>query len=244
MALKLVNRAWIAWSTLTDHPLGIVLQSPKLFEAFMTLVLSYDPQSNITCGYLGYITTISDRRRSRRSSLLQPLLADLRSAAQHASHPLLLPILGFGLWCEILRNEHTRIDRELKGVARNTDLVREYFYGVEEERMEPTNSKELEDRHMTMHQKLAEQHLYLTGQTGTFVEALSDTAVTILRDVEQSIPDRHTTTIEAGRGLKTYMLHIQERAKAELKHKERLLSRLDMQLQIVSILDTSHLFLC
>jgi hypothetical protein len=230
--------------TLTDHQLAIVFQSPKLIEAFMTLVLSYDPQSNITCGYLGYTSTITKPDIPQRPSMLQPILADLRSAAQHASHPMLLPILSFGLWCEILRNEFSRVDRKLKRVADDTNLMREYFFGNGEDRMEPTRPEDVEAQHSEMHQILADQHFYLTGQTGTFIEALSDTAITMFTDVQESIPNRHATTIEAGPGLETYIRHVQERAKVELKHKERLLSRLEMLLQIVSIFHAGRRFLC
>lgn len=200
----------------------------------MTLVLSYDPKSNITCGYLGYTNTITKPGTAQRPSMLQPILADLRSAAQHASHPMLLPILSFGLWCEILRNEFSRVDRKLKRVADDTNLMREYFFGYGENVKKPSKPEDVEAQHSEMHQILADQHFYLTGQTGTFIEALSDSATAIFTRVQAIIPNQHVTTFDAGTGLKTYLQHVQEGAKVEMKHKERLLSRLDMLLQIVS----------
>lgn len=77
---------------LTATSTVIVCQSPSLDGNFMTFTLTHDSSSNITKGFLGYCNDAPEY-----------LLIDiLLATALHFPHPVLLPVLALGFWCQSL----------------------------------------------------------------------------------------------------------------------------------------------
>lgn len=155
---------------------------------------------------------------------------------------MLLPALALGVWSQILRKEHTTDDNELKYTQRQTGLMKGYFLGGvrgrkrrkrEAELMEEDQEEDLERKYAKLHEGLVEQHAHLTGQVVMFLESLIESAVEVFTEVTNEIPIQHRATNEVGKQILTFIDHMVETVKTEIKHRDRMLHRLDMQLKVL-----------
>ena len=198
---------------------GIVLQSPKFIASFMSLALSFDPISNITRGFLGHVTG------NGVNGPIDPVLEDLKRMVDYSSHPVLLPALAFGLWCHILRDDCTNINWQLRDIQGRTGLMKDY--------LRQTNAEENLPLYVDfdkIHSELVEQQQYLSSSISDFVFELGEFCLVALSDIGevQKMAAKRDTE------LKAYILQMQRMAKSELQHKDRMLSRVDVQFKVVS----------
>jgi hypothetical protein len=206
----------------------------------MTIVLSYDPRTNITCGFLDYIdkTTRSnpqeallsqlERAWPQRNNPQQALLSQLERAWSQITHPLLLPSLAFNAWCEILHDDCTIASDKIKHIQKRSGLIRPYFGLVDGQFSQETVN------YNDVHKDLVLQHTVLTAIYPDFVSALSTSMVAAFELLPKlCTSDGECKFQEYDDGLRAFVLHLKTRVDAELLNKNRLLSRIDMQLKAV-----------
>src|SRR5436190_7350878 len=100
---------------------GIVCQSPPFLDSFMTMVLSYKPSVNMTSGFLGFHTG------SGYPAVGIRLIRTFKEVATQVAHPLLLPVLVYGLWTDHLNHEHISVAARLRSIQRQTGLMNDYL---------------------------------------------------------------------------------------------------------------------
>jgi hypothetical protein len=106
------------------------------------------------------------------------------------------------------------------------------------ERYLPQSMQEPKDEKLNydkIHQVLVEQHARLTSGLSDFVEDLGKGCQVALAKIESSDVGRNIlNSTVAHQELHSWMLHLELAAKSELQHGKRMLSRVDMQLKVVS----------
>jgi hypothetical protein len=193
----------------------------------MTLVLSYDPRTNITCGFLGYVATSSHNDFGNSLSLLIP---ELLGAWSRTTHPLLLPTIAFGLWSNTLQADHISINFKLRDAQLRTGLMDPYL-------PEFNPDKSLLEKSLDyngVHKDLVLLHSYLSSSLSDFVSSLSGASLSALDEMIKLLPSSSQTSLYQHDGdLRTFVLHTQGMVNVSLLNKERMLNRVDMQLKVV-----------
>jgi hypothetical protein len=91
-----------------------------------------------------------------------------------------------------------------------------------------------------VHQVLVEQHAFLTSGLSQFVEDLGKGCLVAFTNIESSdIGKNILNSTVAHEELHSWLLHLELATKYKLQHGKKLLSRVDMQLQVVSGCDST-----
>ena len=206
----------------------------------MTIVLSYDPRTNITCGFLDHIdkTTRSNPQEAllsqlervwpQRNNPRQALLSQLEGAWEQITHPLLLPSLAFNVWCEILHDDFIISSDRITNIEKRSGLSRPY-YGLADDQFsqETVNYNDV-------HKDLVLQHTILTSNHLDFVSAMCTSMVAAVELLPKLCTSGGICKFQECDGdLRAFVIHLKTRVDAELLNKNRLPSRLDMQLKAV-----------
>ena len=204
---------------------GIVCQSPNFIESFLTMALSYDPIQHITSGILAH------RAEKGNDSPIYDLLSDLKGTSLHASHPMLLPLLILRRWYFRLYTHHDEIGQRLKAIQRDTGQMKNYF--------RKANSEESFDQFINfdkIHTRIVEEHVYVSNSISDFVEELSAGFLNALDEIgDKRLSSSQIINKVHDEDLRAFALQMQRMVKVELRNKDRLLSRLDMQLKVVRV---------
>ena len=152
---------------------GIISQSPNFTDRFLTVCLSYDPQQNITSGFLGYRST------ANFPEIDDLLLTIIKRAARYAFHPLLLPILIQRLWYFILHKNYSKAFNDLWHVQFDTGQMKDYFHKHYAKETIP----ELIDFNK-VHARIVEQHTDLTTDLSRFVEQADAVLLRALDEID------------------------------------------------------------
>ena len=192
----------------------------------MTLALAFDPVAKTTSGFLGF------KMSEKHVTPGYRLLVEIRDAASRIQNPMLLPVLMFGIWAEVLRREHGKVSVRLRDVQKKTGMMSDYLrqHGVIEDIV----------NYDTVHQTLVLQHAYLTNGIADFLLAFGPALASGLDRIE-----RHFRKKQVKKALgpafaydsfdiRHYVDHVSVKADTELQHRQRMLDRIGMYLQVVS----------
>jgi hypothetical protein len=190
----------------------------------MTLVLSYDPASQITTGFFGYTQREGD-----------DIITALKQGAQLTLHPLLIPALIHSTWFKIMSDQYSAVTKRLRTVQKTTGLLDEYLGRHSYNQLKSNAFLQLTPaEHDDIHKTLIGQHAYLTT-------ALSDFVGNMGRFTAKGLELFTSINPVPGRdfGLPAYVNYWTVRAGRELEHREQLLKRVDVQIQVVGPSKTS-----
>jgi ADP-ribose pyrophosphatase YjhB (NUDIX family) len=206
--------------SLSNTPVGIVFQSPPLIDSFMTFALSFDPSSKMTKGFLGFQMSKEYVTPGLR------LLSMIQDVPDQVWDPMLLPALSYGLWTDTLQRDHNRISTNLREVQEKTGLMNDYLR--QHRTVEDTVNFD------AVHRTLVLQHAYLTNGMADFVLALGPATVKAIEKIEGRFPkDPASTYIYHSEDTREHVDHMQVRAATEFQHRQRMLDRIAMYLQVV-----------
>ena len=181
----------------------------------MTLVLSQDPRTKITSGFFGYTLDEGDE-----------ILATLKKSAHLALHPLLIPALIHSTWFKIMFDQYAQIHREMRSVQQRTGVMKRY---LNEGRSKMGQFDKMnQNDHDDIHEAVVEQHAYLSTALSDYVGKLGPALAEGLELVRKFNPGAYEDY-----GLKAYIKHWSSRTERELEHREQLLKRIDVQIQVV-----------
>ena len=185
----------------------------------MTMVLSYNPRENTTTGFLGFQSSGPDVGLGRH------LITMLKNLGSRASNPMLLPALSYGLWIDALNDEHGNIALALRSVQDQTGLMEDY---LQQKRI-------AEDvvNFDSVHRALVVQHAYLTNGVADFVVSLGPAIFQALEKAESFCAAILDCRYD-GEEVTAFVEHMRVRASTELQHRQRMLDRISMYLQVVS----------
>lgn len=184
----------------------------------MTLVLSYDRASQITSGFFGYTQREGD-----------DIITALKQSAQLTLHPLLIPALIHSTWFKIMSEQYSAITKRLRTVQKSTGLLDDYLGGHSQYQTRTDTFLQLTPaEHNNIHKTLIAQHAYLTTALSDFVGNMGPFTAKGLEVFNGINP------VE-GRDfcLPVYVDYWTARACRELEHREQLLKRVDVQIQVV-----------
>lgn len=199
----------------------------------MTLAIAFDPVARSTSGFLGFRTSEQHVTPGHR------LLLEIREAASRIQNPMLMPALLFGIWADLLQREHGKVSMQLREVQKKTGMMSDYLrqHGVIEDIV----------NYDSIHQTLVLQHAYLTNGIADFLLAFGPALASGLDRVE-----RHFRKREVKKALgpafaydsfdiRHYVDHVRAKVDTELQHRQRMLDRISMYLQVVSQENAIHL---
>lgn len=187
----------------------------------MTIALTFDPAAQCTTGFYGF------NMNPNYDTTGVELLVKIQQESDQIEDPLLIPVLFYGTWIDAIQREHGTIGRELRKVQEQTGLMSDYL----------RQHKIVEDvmNFDSVHRTLVLQHAYLTNGSSDFVRRLGPATMIAIDRVEayyenQQPPGYKYDCTE----VKQYMEHMQVRALTEMQHRQRMLDRISMYLQVVS----------
>jgi hypothetical protein len=205
----------------------------------MTLVVSYDPRNKTTNALLASEKGPTAQLQSPGLILID-CLRRRPALGQLVSDPMLLPALAYGMWVDSLHYEHGKVAQELREVQAVTGLLDKYLH------VQKMMTQD-DIAYGNAHQKLVEQHAYLTNGVHDFVSSLSASALETQGKVALFCRTNSPAAgVPGGQGrfedaeIKTYLEHMKIRTEVEM---QRMLQRMDMYLQVVSGSDLDALVL-
>lgn len=187
----------------------------------MTLVLTFDPATRSTSGFYGF-----QMRQSRPTPGLE-LLTMIQQESNQVEDPLLIIALFYGVWINTVQREHSSISLELRKVQEQTGLMSDYLR--QQRIVEDTINFD------GVHRTLVLQHAYLTNGSSDFVLALGPATMNAINRVEEYYKNLNTGYKYDCAEIKQYVEHMQIRALTEMQHRQRMLDRITMYLQVVSL---------
>ncbi|KAH8594331.1 hypothetical protein B0O99DRAFT_625607 [Bisporella sp. PMI_857] len=205
-----------------EQNFDIVCQSPNFRKSFTTMALSYDPQVRTTTGFLGLTT-----------GQMREILEILDQLDCYAAHPILLPILMYAVCSNMLRRQLRDVNREVDFVQHQTGLLDGYL-----RKGSATLSGKSPDRkwekpdYDDLHRILVEQHASLTTDLSYFVSDLGLACTEAMHTIKASGTDVSITS-DTYIEMHSYLLQLKNSAEFQLQHRERMLSRIDMQLKVL-----------
>lgn len=202
--------------------LGSICQSAPLEDSFMTLALTFDPANRCTTGFYGF-----NIRPNYNTPGLE-LLDRIQQESDQIEDPMLIPALFYGTWIDAIQLEHSSISLELRKVQEQTGLMSDYLrqHRIVEDVM----------NFDSVHRTLVLQHAYLTNGSSEFVRRLGPATMNAVDRIEeyyenhQSIGYKYDST-----EVREYVEHMQVRASTEMQHRQRMLDRISMYLQVVRL---------
>ena len=112
----------------------------------MSALLVYDHDTSVTSGFFGCMHTKNNYQ----------FIKTLRAAAQHASHPMLLPVIALDVWVNILRQDTFKCDNEVKDKQNETGRMERAKNDDRARFMEPEPGYEqLHSQVVQMHNRIA-----------------------------------------------------------------------------------------
>lgn len=209
-------------------PIDLVCQSPNFSISFMTLVLSYSPETNVTSGFLGFVV------EDAGISLMDPLLSKLKATAVQATHPLLLPAIVLGIWCHILRVDMGGVYSRLHEVERKTGHME--HLGENETQQNMTVYHEV-------HKSLITQHAYLSNDVATFTVALGKALQDAFIEMGKTFrPQFKTEIAKHDADLKAFVTKMQDLTQVKMQQRNRMFSAIDIQLKVVRAIPAGFRF--
>jgi hypothetical protein len=183
----------------------------------MTLVLSHDPRTRLACGYFGYTLDEGDN-----------ILATMKRSAHLALHPLFLPALIHSTWFKIMFDQYGQIHREIRTVQEKTGVMKRYLIAGGQSKMNKFD-KITQSNHDDIHETIVEQHAYLSTALSDFVGQLGPSLTAGLE-----LAKNMNIAVYQDLGLEAFVAHLTSRTERELEHRQQLLKRIDVQIQVVS----------
>ena len=190
----------------------------------MTLALTFDPANQCTTGFYGFNV------RHNYATPGMELLFKIQQESDQIDDPMLIPALLYGTWVDTIQREHYSISLELRKVQEQTGLMGDYL----------RQHKIVEDvmNFDSVHRTLVLQHAYLTNGSTEFVRRLGPATLNAIDKIEEFF-NKTSQTIVAFKydctEVRQYVEHMQVRASTEVQHRQRMLERISMYLQVVSL---------
>jgi hypothetical protein len=201
--------------------LAFVYQSPNFEKSFTTLVLAYDATTSITSGFLGYV----------HSTSTENLIHSLISAKAQAMHPLLFPILCLNNWIFILRRETYAQDFQLREVQRLTGLMEPSTESGADRSKDFLNGDSFHNAHAI----IVVMHNVLSNSLVSFMQESSHDIKLALAEIPGTISKDNNTIGDITKEFERCVEQIDMVASGLIHMRKRLLSRMDMQLKVVSL---------
>ncbi|KIW34076.1 uncharacterized protein PV07_00876 [Cladophialophora immunda] len=230
----------------------VVCHTPKFGTTWASLALWYDSESQTTSAFLSVT----------EGEMEELMVETVNSLKFLASHPLLLPIALYWVTSQILRRDNHDTHVNMNTVQKDTGLLRQYLK-VDSTRASSTtasttekgNAKTSQQKAPTLteiHQVIVEQHARLTRGLAEFTEELGASCLSALDSIEsmeedgdEAKNDKKISTLlidkDAHFELRKLLAHTKVGTNYELHHRKQILSRVEIQQQVLYNLMQSRL---
>lgn len=187
----------------------------------MTLALTFDPANQCTTGFYGF-----NIRHNYDTPGLE-LLLKIQQESDQIEDPMLIPALFYGTWIDAIQREHSTISLELRKVQEQTGLMSDYLrqHRIVEDVM----------NFDSVHRTLVLQHAYLTNGSSDFARRLGPATINAIDRIEEYYKSEPVGYKYDCTEVREYVEHMQVRASTEMQHRQRMLERISMYLQVVSL---------
>lgn len=197
------------------------------------MALRYNGGENTTYGYLGY-----QEGPGGTDSPGQRLHRRLKTLSRYAGSPMFLPSLASGMWAEYLYDANNNIRNELRKIQSDIGLMQPYIQGGETSARKTRRTAAAAGEPVSfdaLHQDIVMQHAYLTTGLSEFITDLflaTRNAFRMVKDLRTRKLLHYSSAVDTE--LAAYVEHMDMRAKADVQYQERMLSRINLYLQVVS----------
>lgn len=184
----------------------------------------------MTTGFLGRTTENPDMGDEE-----DEFLQMLKRLEANAAHPLLLPVLMYSICSNMLRRQLRQVNRKIDDVQKKTGVLDGYLRsGTVNHAAADSQSKKDRPDYDALHKDLVGEHARLTKGLSDYVGEFEIAFRRSFQDIEKSdFGNLVLNKTSAHEELKLFVLRLDIAAKFELQHRERMLSRVDMQLKVV-----------
>jgi hypothetical protein len=142
---------------------------------------------------------------------------------------MLLPLLLCDTWMDLLQRANLSTSRQLRQVQRDTGLMGAYL------RHEDVKNSKIEFD--SLHETIVLQHAYLTNGIAEFVEGLVPALARIVGRLEDRLngvaPGQVDKVCYDGIYVRQYLDLLSSRSEAETLHRQRMIKRIEVHLQVV-----------
>lgn len=163
------------------------------------------------------------------------MLLNLNTLNTCSTHPLLLPALIYSAYCSKLRYQLGQARDEIDTVQAETgEVLRAFVNGKESLERRDSWAQSRHQTYESLHKTLVEQHANLTNGLFDFIADMGPACTKALSDIEAA--DSGILAISktaAHSDLKVFISILLTAAKFDLQNRDRLLSRVSIQLQVV-----------
>jgi len=206
------------------------------------MVLNYEKSTNTTSAYLGFESSVGVTEKQPPATPGDQLMILLSMFLKKADNPMLLPAFATGIWVEHLQHGNHRSAKALRKIQADIGLMGPYLG----QSMPVLNKRlagivEQVDLN-SLHGKIVLEHGYLTNGVSEFLADLFPSTIVALAAfntfrVPQSQAQSAASNTQSD--LDDYVEHMHIRAKAELQHRDRMLSRMNVYFQVVSFISST-----
>jgi hypothetical protein len=206
----------------------MICQTPDHDDYFTSMALTYDAQRRLTQGILGLTCESTDQSE---------FLYILNDFHTYGEQFLLLPTLLYWCCAGTFRRELRTCDSNMKEVQTDTGLLDNFLRRERNPEAQNTvGQKHAVPDHQRLHQKLVEQHASMTRGLSTFV---TDLGVGCHEGLEKVVDILETwgraSAVLTLADFSEFLEHIDMECKFHLHNRERLMSRVNIQLQVVGV---------
>lgn len=200
------------------------------------MVLSYDRSTRTTYAYLGFQSNGSEGKQKLPATPGDQLLTLLSICIAKADDPMLLPALASGLWVDYLQHGNHKRAMALREIQTDIGLMGPY---LSQSRVIPKGKQSIDLN--TIHGKIVLEHAYLTNGVSEFLTDLFPSTQKALKSfrapgaAQHQQPNPQTSSFHHSGELDEYVEHMRIRAQAELQHRDRMLSRMNVYFQVVNL---------
>lgn len=152
----------------------------------------------------------------------------IQHESDQVEDPMLILALFYGVWINTIQREHGNISLQLRKVQEQTGLMGDYLR--QHQVVEDTINFD------SVHRNLVLQHAYLTNGISDFVLSLGPSTMNAINRIEEYFDKNQTAGYKYECAeIKQYVEHMQVRTSTEMQHRQRMLDRITMYLQVVSL---------
>ena len=194
------------------------------------MALSYDRDTRMTTGFLG--RTVEKLEVGDEKDEFLEMLERLEA---NAAHPLLLPVLMYSVCSNMLRRQLRQVNRKMDAVQHKTGVLDGYLrLGTTKHAAADSQGKKDKPDYDALHKDLVGEHARLTKGLSDFVREFGFAFRRSFEDIEKSdFGNLVLNETSAHEELKLFVSRLDTAANFKLQHRERMLSRVDMQLKVV-----------
>lgn len=214
----------------SDAETEVTVISPRMVDNCFDLTMYCDAEEDIY-----YAVWIINPQHQKARKMVEKVTESLEQVVEAASHPLLLPALICNEWYELMADGNGFVHDIIRNeIQMKTDMMPGYFTSSSKKKLmdyDEVDMTSMHEQYDQIHKAIVEQHAYLSNGLLDFVKSFSD-ALKQASDRRRGLSEESTATED---DVRLYIERLVAKTRVEEDHHERLITKLNMQIQVVCL---------